>query len=105
MPPSFPSDVPVYPNARLTAGASFNSSGQVTWGMEWETLDAPAKVQAFYQKQLNLGDWKLAVDNTTSPGTTFAGAFARKSNSRDTGTIAVNADSGVTMIALSFLSG
>ncbi|HKC19908.1 MAG TPA: hypothetical protein VKE27_09785, partial [Candidatus Dormibacteraeota bacterium] len=37
MPDGFPTDVPIYPKARLTAGASFTSTGQVTWGMEWET--------------------------------------------------------------------
>ena len=103
MPLGFPTDVPVYPNSRLTAGASFTSTGQAAWGMEWESTDAAAKVEAYFQKQLNLGDWKLTVNQAPS-GTTFAGAFARKSNSRDSGTIAVNADQGVTMIALSFLT-
>ena len=56
MPPGFPSDLPIYPKARLTAGASFVSSGQVSWGMEWETLDSVAKVQAFYTDKLNQGE-------------------------------------------------
>ena len=104
MPLGFPTDVPVYPKARLTAGASFTSPGQVTWGMEWETTDDPNKVKAFYAKQLALGDWALTVSSAGS-GPIFAGTFARKSNSHETGTIAVNADQGVTMIDLSFLSG
>ncbi|HET7338259.1 MAG TPA: hypothetical protein VFK22_01810 [Candidatus Dormibacteraeota bacterium] len=104
MPAGFPTDVPVYPKARLTAGASFTSPGQVTWGMEWETTDDPNKVKAFYAKQLTLGDWALTVNGAGS-GPLFAGTFARKSNSHETGTIAVNADQGVTMIDLSFLSG
>jgi hypothetical protein len=104
MPAGFPTDVPVYPKARLTAGASFTSPGQVTWGMEWETTDDPNKVKAFYAKQLTLGDWALTVSSAGS-GPIFAGTFARKSNAHETGTIAVNADQGVTMIDLSFLSG
>ena len=104
MPPGFPTDIPVYPKARLTAGASFTSTGEVAWGMEWETTDDPNKVKAYYLKQLNLGDWVLTVTNASS-GPMFAGTFARKSNSRDTGTIAVNADQGVTMIDVSLLSG
>ena len=104
MPAGFPTDVPVYPKARLTAGASFTSPGQVTWGMEWETTDDPNKVKAFYAKQLALGDWTFTV-NSAASGPVFAGTFARKSNSHETGTIAVNADQGVTMIDLSFLSG
>jgi hypothetical protein len=103
MPPGFPTDVPVYPKARLTAGASFSSTGQVTWGMEWETTDDPNKVKQFYFTQLNQSDWALTVNHAPS-GPTFAGTFARKSNSHETGMIAVNADQGVTMIDLSFLS-
>lgn len=102
-PAAFPADLPVYPRARLTAAAAFNSAGQVTWGIEWETTDAATKVQAYYQNQLNQGDWKLAAGNAPS-GTAFAGTFARKSNSHDAGTIAINANAGVTLIALSFVS-
>lgn len=104
MPAGFPADVPVYPKARLTAGAFFNSTGEVAWGMEWETTDDPNKVKAFYLKQLNLGDWVLTVNNAPS-GPTLGGTFSRKSNTHDTGTIAVNADQGLTMIDLSFLTG
>ena len=107
MPAGFPSDVPVYPNARLTAGASFTSNGQVAWGLEWETTDAPSKVQDFYAKQLGLGDWTLAVNKQASSqanGPAYAATFARKSNAHDTGTLAINSDSGVTTIALSLLS-
>ncbi|HEV2414372.1 MAG TPA: hypothetical protein VGX27_06155 [Candidatus Dormibacteraeota bacterium] len=100
-PAAFPADVPVYPRARLTAAAAFNSAGEVTYGMEWQTTDDPAKVQAYYQRQLNQGDWKLTVGNAPS-GALFAGTFARNSNSHDTGTITVKTEQGVTVIALSF---
>lgn len=101
-PAAFPADVPVYPRARLTAAAAFNSAGQVTWGMEWQTTDDAAKVQAYYLKQLNQGDWKLTVNNAPPPGAVFAGSFVRNSNSHNSGTIAVKAEQGVTVIALSF---
>ena len=103
MPPGFPADLPVYPKARLTAGASFASSGQVAWGMEWETTDSASKVQAYYAKQLSQGDWTLTV-NSQANGAAYAATFARSSNSHETGTLAINSDSGVTTIALSLLS-
>ena len=103
MPAGFPADVPVYPKARLTAGASFTSSGQVAWGMEWETTDSPSKVQAYYAKQLSQGDWTLTVSTQTN-GAAYAATFGRKSNTHDTGTLAINSDSGVTTIAVSLLS-
>ena len=103
MPAGFPADLPVYPKARLTAGASFTSTGQVAWGMEWETTDGPSMVQAYYAKQLSQGDWTLTVNNQAN-GAAFAAVFARRSNSHDKGTLAINSDSGVTTIALSLLS-
>src|SRR5207244_8558478 len=69
-PPDFPSDVPIYTKARLTAGGSFPSSGQVAWGMEWETLDSVAKVQSFYADKLSHGDWTISI--TTSGSNAFA---------------------------------
>src|SRR5260370_4124486 len=58
-PPAFPADVPVYPGARLTAGAAFSANGVTTWGMEWETLDSVDKVKAFYTNKLAQGDWPI----------------------------------------------
>ena len=85
MPAGFPADFPVYPHARLTAAADFASGGQVSWGLEWESLDAQAKVAAFYTKQLGLGDW--VVTGTTSPNGDFAATFARRSNKSAHGTV------------------
>jgi len=102
MPPGFPSDFPIYPHARLTAGASFTSNGQVAWGMEWETLDAEAKVKSFYAKQLNQGDWTMSV--TAESDKAFTGKFTRRSNSHADGTIASNTDSApVTKILVSLV--
>lgn len=103
MPAGFPADVPVYKHARLTAGASFTSSGQVAWGMEWETTDAFAKVQAYYQTKFSEGDWTLKVASS-STDTAWSGTISRQSNSHVTGTIAVNNDQTVTRILLSLLS-
>src|SRR5258708_29672917 len=58
-PPAFPADVPVYPCARLTAGAAFSADGVTTWCMEWETLDSVDKVKAFYTNKLAQGDWTI----------------------------------------------
>ncbi len=101
MPPGFPSDVPIYANARLTAKASFASTGQAAWGMEWETLDAATNVQAFYVKQFAQGDWTLSVSHS-APGA-FAGTVSRKSNSHVTGVLSINRDGGVTKILLSLV--
>ena len=102
MPPGFPSDFPIYPHARLTAGASFASNGQVAWGMEWETLDAETKVKSFYAKQLNQGDWSMSI--TADSDQAFTGKFTRKSDSRADGTIASNMDSApVTKILVSLV--
>jgi hypothetical protein len=102
MPPSFPADVPIYPKARLTAAAGFPSSGPTSWGMEWETLDSVAKVQAYYAQNMNKGDWTITF--TTQSSDSFAATFARRSNSHVNGTLSSNSASGVTKILMSLLS-
>jgi hypothetical protein len=102
MPPGFPADVPIYTKARLTAGASFLSSGQVSWGMEWETLDSVAKVQAFYAAKLNQGDWTIKITGSTVGA--FGATFSRKSNPHVLGTLASNGASGVTKILMSLIA-
>lgn len=102
MPPTFPTDVPIYPKARLTAAAGFPSSGPTSWGMEWETLDSVAKVQTYYAQNLAKGDWTITF-TTTGPDR-FAATFARKSDKNINGTLAASTSSGVTRIQMSLLS-
>ena len=100
MPSNFPADVPIYPGARLTAGASFESSGQVAWGIEWETADPVSRVQAFYARQMSQGDWSINFSSATNDR--FAATFSRNSNSHATGTLVGDSGSGVTKILMSF---
>jgi hypothetical protein len=101
-PPNFPADVPVYPHARLTAGASFASSGEVAWGMEWETVDAINPVALFYRDRFNHGDWTMSVVSSTS--TTLIAKVTRSSNSHFTGTLTVDSSPGVTKVLMSLVS-
>lgn len=102
MPAGFPTDFPVYTRARLTAAASFASNGQVVWGMEWETLDAQAKVQGFYTKQLNQGDWILNPPSAAAGK--FAATFARKSDKNVQGTVAAGWNGTMTKILVSLVA-
>jgi len=102
MPDGFPRDVPVYAKARLTAAAKFNSSGQVSWGMEWQTLDSVAKVQAFYADKMNQGDWTITFTNKVTNN--FSATFARKSNSSVQGTLGAGVGGGVTKISMSLVA-
>jgi anaerobic selenocysteine-containing dehydrogenase len=102
MPSGFPSDVPVYPKARLTAGAQFVSSGEVAYGMEWETTDATSNVWAFYDKEFTTADWTLNVTSTTNG--VYQGTIGRRTNSNEKGVLAVNNDNAITVIALSLSS-
>jgi hypothetical protein len=98
-PAAFPTDVPVYPGARLTAGATFAANGQTTWGMEWETLDTVDKVQAFYQSKLSQGDWTIQFSGSANGQ--FSATFSRKSNSKSAGILGADGSSGVTKISMS----
>lgn len=98
MPAGFPADIPIYPGARLTAGAGFDSGGVLSWGMEWETLDSVDKVRSFYASKFAQGDW--AINFTASSGSAFSGAFQRKSDANSKGVIGADGSSGVTKISL-----
>jgi hypothetical protein len=101
-PPAFPADVPIYPKARLTAAAGFPSTAPTSWGMEWQTLDAVAKVQAYYTDNMNKGDWSLSV--TSNAAGDFRATFGRKSIRGVVGTLEVTGASGVTKILLSLVT-
>lgn len=102
MPPGFPNDVPVYPKARLTAAAQFASTGEVTWGMEWQTAGPIDPVVAYYTKEFPLHDWTLT--QTARSDTSWSATLARKSDSHVQGTITVNNDQNVIRIELSLVS-
>ena len=102
MPDGFPTDVPIYPGARLTAAAKFTSGTQITWGMNWETLDSLDKVQAFYSTKLSQGDWTIQFKGSSNAS--FAATFSRKSNPKSSGILGADASSGVTKISLSLAS-
>jgi hypothetical protein len=98
-PAAFPADVPVYPGARLTAGAAFSANGVTTWGIEWETLDSVDKVKAFYTSKLGQGDWTLQFSGGANG--TFSAKFSRKSNPKFAGILGADGSSGITKISMS----
>jgi len=102
MPAGFPDDVPIYTKARLTAGVTFKSTGQVSWGMEWQTLDSVAKVQAFYADKMKQGDWTITFTNKANNN--FSATFSRKSNANVQGTLGAGTASGITRISMSLVS-
>ncbi len=102
MPVGFPSDVPIYPGARLTSGAGFTDNGQTQWGMTWETPDSVDKVHDFYSSKLSQGDWNITF-NSNANGS-FAATFNRKSNSKVTGGLSADSSSGVTKISMFLLT-
>ncbi|MEO6907556.1 MAG: hypothetical protein ABI210_06660 [Abditibacteriaceae bacterium] len=63
LPVHFPSDVPIYPGARIAIGSS-NAEG-ATVGLE--TDDIRQKVVSYYEKKLAAQGWK--IDKTTSSKT------------------------------------
>jgi hypothetical protein len=99
MPPGFPADVPVYPNARLTQAAAFTSSGQTAWGMEWQTGDGVDKVEAFYKAKFSQGDWQINFNGSANGA--FAANYSRKTNPKAGGLLGADGSSGITRISLS----
>jgi hypothetical protein len=94
MPSGFPSDVPIYPGARLTGAVK-----ATIWIMQWETIDDSAKVQAFYSAKLNQGDWVIRNSQSTTGG--WSASFSRKTDTTVSGTLALSGKTGITKIVLS----
>jgi hypothetical protein len=100
MPYGFPSDFPIYPNARLTQASQVSANGQTTWGMLWETRDGVDSVQTFYLSKLNQGDFTVTFNGSTNG--VFSAIFSRRSNQKDAGILGVELQSDVTHITLAF---
>ena len=101
MPAGFPTDFPIYPGARLTQAGNFASNGKASWGMGWQTLDSPSKVQQFYVGKLDSGDWRVVSHSGTATATTsYSATLRRRSDGRTTGTLGVAFSGGVTKISL-----
>ena len=106
MPKGFPTDFPVYSGARLTEAANFAASGGVsTFEMVWETKDSTDKVKTFYDDKLANGDWTITFSGSSNGS--FSWTFARKSNDKASGILAVDDTSkqGITTITLGYNSG
>jgi hypothetical protein len=99
MPIGFPSDFPTYPGARLTEAGMFTPDGATSWGLEWQTLDGPSKVQTFFIAKLRAGDWTLLTHAGTAT-TAFSATFRRKSAPTVAGTLGVTRSAGVTKITV-----
>jgi len=67
-----PSDVPVYPGAKVEGNFSVNGNGAEGQGSaaqyQFSTPDAPSKVLAYYYEKLEGSGMKMALNNTTSDG-------------------------------------
>lgn len=59
LPEGFPSDFPLYPEAKIVS--SFTANGGETSGMSvvWESTVAPEKIITFYKAELPKGEWKI----------------------------------------------
>lgn len=103
VPSGFPSDMPIYPGARLTSAGNFTSNGTTSWSMVWQTLDSVDKVQAFYTAKLAQGDW--AISFSGSQNGSYSAIFNRKSNSNVGGILAVGVNIGITEVTLELTNG
>lgn len=103
MPSGFPSDVPIYPGARLVSASTFASNGTSTWSMTWQTVDSVDKVQAFYTAKLAQGDWTLSFSGSSNGS--FSALFNRKSNSNVGGIMGVGTNVGITEITVELTNG
>lgn len=71
LPKGFPSDFPVYDNAKVTASiASTQESGAGSY-VTFETTDSASKVSSFYKTELASNGWETSNESTYGDLTSF----------------------------------
>jgi len=95
LPDNFPSDFPIYPDAKLAS--SWVAKGDDTDGLSlvWETKDSVSKISNFYESELEDAGWTLSFTSKTDDSTTFA--FEKNDVS---GFIGVTVEESKTVISL-----
>ncbi|MEK7112780.1 MAG: hypothetical protein AAB875_05645 [Patescibacteria group bacterium] len=59
LPEGFPSDFPLYPEAKIVSSFTANGGGTSGVSVVWESQDSLEKIIAFYKAELPKGEWKI----------------------------------------------
>lgn len=59
LPEGFPSDFPLYPEAKIVSSFTANGGGTSGVSVVWENQDSLEKIIAFYKVELPKGEWKI----------------------------------------------
>lgn len=96
LPADFPSDVPLYPGAKIVATMGSNSPDGTGYLVNFETPDSADKVAAFYKEKLG-GSFKTAAEMNMNGALTLA--YVSADEKRNV-TINAGPGNGVTAVAL-----
>lgn len=72
LPDNFPSDFPIYPEAKLASTWAAKGEGTDGLSLIWETEDSVSKVSSYYESELEDAGWTLSFTSETEDSTTFA---------------------------------
>jgi hypothetical protein len=73
LPEGFPSDMPLYQNAKITTGLASDSGTGKAFVVALTTTDAPADVLAWYESQLKDKGWNVTSTMKTGDGGLLGG--------------------------------
>jgi hypothetical protein len=90
LPPAFPRDFPVYPEA-IFAAATHPTTTRAT--VTWTSVVATGEIRAFYEKQLQSGDWQLFGEQYSDPCKAYW-HVERRSNTHYGGSLSVYSEPG-----------
>lgn len=100
VPDSFPDDFPVYDGADEIGGSSFEQDGEEAVNGIWETGDSLEDVSAFYESELEDGDWKS--QGTFNSSGTVTISFVNEGAGKSGGVLLSEAE-GKTTITVTIL--
>lgn len=107
LPPGFPDDVPVYPDARVVSSLAQISGEDATYLIVWEAADDRDDVAAFYREQLQNDPWQVDAGQDGDVSTLHQ--FNKIDNADVTGVVLASQadgdDSTTIILSVSVVSG
>ncbi|HEY9649736.1 MAG TPA: S-layer homology domain-containing protein [Coleofasciculaceae cyanobacterium] len=71
LPDDFPTEIPLYPEAKLEKVDPITASSPQTHLTTWSSSDPINAIQSFYQKELTTNNWQIVSQPTDDAGGTF----------------------------------
>lgn len=96
IPKDFPTNFPIYKNAKLVGVVRVTEDSEVYFEVELETSDKKDKVVEFYKSEIPESDYKIALTSNKKEET----VFYLTEDGKDAGTVSILAEDEITLVSI-----